>query len=89
MARYRADLIETAWNNELIYGTKAAALDKENSSKIVGVIKEISRASQFLVITHNDPLIQNANQIVGVALNKQKSSVVGLKLKDELKTIKT
>jgi len=28
MARYRADLIETAWNNEKIYGTKPAALDK-------------------------------------------------------------
>ena len=28
MARYRADLIETAWNNELIYGTKPAALNK-------------------------------------------------------------
>jgi len=26
MARYRADLIETAWNNELIYGTSPTAL---------------------------------------------------------------
>ena len=28
MARYRADLIETAWNNELVYGTRPAALNK-------------------------------------------------------------
>jgi hypothetical protein len=28
MARYRADLIETAWNNELVYGTKPTTLDK-------------------------------------------------------------
>ena len=28
MARYRADLIETAWNNELVYGTRPTTLNK-------------------------------------------------------------
>jgi chromosome segregation protein len=67
-----------------IFDEVDAALDKENSSKMVNVIKEMSKKSQFIVVTHNDPLIQNASQIIGVALNKQKSSVVGLKLREQI-----
>ena len=60
-----------------------AALDRENSAKIVGLIKEVSKQSQFIAITHNEQLIEHADQIIGVALNKQKSSVIGLKLREE------
>ncbi|MDD5162599.1 MAG: AAA family ATPase [Candidatus ainarchaeum sp.] len=67
-----------------IFDEADAALDKENSAKMVNVIKEMSKKSQFIVVTHNDPLIQNASQIIGVALNKQKSSVVGLKLREQM-----
>src|SRR3989344_6519659 len=67
-----------------VFDEADAALDKQNSAKMVGLIKEMSKKSQFLVITHNDPLIQSASQVIGVALNRQKSSVVGLKLKEEL-----
>ena len=70
-----------------IFDEADAALDKENSSKMVNVIKEMSKKSQFIVVTHNDPLIQNANQIIGVALNKQKSSVIGLKLKEQIDSL--
>ncbi len=45
---------------------------------------DISKESQFVAITHNDSLIRNADQIIGVALNEQKSSVIGLKLKEKL-----
>ncbi|MBI2530567.1 MAG: AAA family ATPase [Candidatus Diapherotrites archaeon] len=61
-----------------------AALDKENSEKLMRMIMDISRESQFIAITHNDSLIRNADQIIGVALNEQKSSVIGLKLKEKL-----
>ncbi len=64
-----------------------AALDKENSEKLMRMIKDISRESQFIAITHNDSLIRNADQIIGVALNEQKSSVIGLKLKEKLENI--
>jgi len=45
------------------------------------LIKKISENSQFVAITHNDTLTKQADQIVGVALTKDKSSVIGLKLK--------
>jgi len=61
-----------------------AALDKENSMKVGKLIKGISEGSQFISITHNDSIIKEADQIIGVALNKQKSSVIGLKLKQEV-----
>lgn len=67
-----------------IFDEADAALDAENSIKLVNLIKEISKTSQFIAITHNDPLIKEADQIIGVALNEQKSSVIGLKLKEEL-----
>jgi len=70
-----------------IFDEADAALDKENSLKMVKIIKDTSRKSQFIAITHNDPLIKEADQIIGVALNKQKSSVIGLKLREQ--TIKT
>ncbi len=67
-----------------IFDEADAALDKENSLKMVKIIKEISKQSQFIAITHNDPLIKAADQIIGVALNKQKSSVIGLKLRESV-----
>ena len=66
-----------------VFDEADAALDKENSLKMAKIIREISMQSQFIAITHNDPLVQEANQIIGVALNKQKSSVIGLKLKEK------
>ncbi len=65
-----------------VFDEADAALDKENSIKMVKIIKQISKKSQFIAITHNDPLIKEADQIIGVALNKQKSSVIGLNLRE-------
>ncbi len=61
-----------------------AALDKDNSAKFARILCNISRTSQFISITHNDTVIKEADQIVGVALNKDKSSVIGLRLKEEI-----
>lgn len=65
-----------------VFDEADAALDKENSMKLARMIRSISESGQFIAITHNDALIKNAQQIVGVALNKQNSSVIGLKLED-------
>ncbi len=60
-----------------------AALDKDNSIKVGKMIAEQSKKSQFIVISHNDSVINQADQIIGVALNKQKSSVIGLRLRSK------
>ncbi len=65
-----------------IFDEADAALDKENSAKLGRIIAKISQKNQFIGITHNDTVVKLANQIIGVALNEQKSSVVGLKLKE-------
>ena len=67
-----------------IFDEADAALDKENSVKLARMIAEVSKKSQFIAITHNDSVIREADQLVGVTLNKDKSSVIGLKLKEEL-----
>jgi len=64
-----------------IFDEVDAALDKDNSVKVGNMVKEQSMASQFIAISHNDAVINQADQIIGVALNKQKSSVIGLRLK--------
>ncbi len=61
-----------------------AALDKENSMKMASLIEMIAKNSQFIAITHNDTITKKASQIVGVALNKENSSVIGLKLKNTI-----
>jgi chromosome segregation protein len=67
-----------------IFDEADAALDKENSMKLAKMVKMISKNTQFIAITHNDLMLQEADQLIGVALNKDKSSVVGLKLKQEI-----
>ncbi len=59
-----------------------AALDKENSMKMGNLIEMIAKKSQFIAITHNDTITKKASQIIGVAINKDNSSVIGLKLKN-------
>ncbi len=66
-----------------IFDEVDAALDKENSVKVGNMLKEQSKASQFIVISHNDAVINQADQIIGVAINRQKSSVIGLRLRKQ------
>ncbi|MDO8625047.1 MAG: hypothetical protein Q7R47_03110, partial [Candidatus Diapherotrites archaeon] len=65
-----------------IFDEADAALDKENSGKLARIIARISEKNQFIGITHNDTIVKQAHQIIGVALNEQKSSVVGLRLRE-------
>lgn len=63
-----------------------AALDAQNSSRLAKMIKEISKYSQVIAITHNEEVIKEADQIIGVALDKDKSSVIGLRLKEQIRS---
>jgi len=67
-----------------VFDEADAALDDENSLKMVKIIKEISKESQFIAITHNNSLIKEADLIVGITLDKNKSSVIGLDLKQKI-----
>jgi len=67
-----------------IFDEVDAALDKDNSIKVGKMVKSQSEHRQFISISHNDSIINQADQIIGVALNKHKSSVIGLKLKKKV-----
>ncbi|MBI5229404.1 hypothetical protein HY991_04790 [Candidatus Micrarchaeota archaeon] len=57
-----------------------AALDQENSLKLVALLKELSKDSQFIVVTHNETVYRKADCLVGVAMSKEGSKLVEVKL---------
>ena len=57
-----------------------AALDKENSKKLSHLLKEMSKNSQFIVVSHNDTLITQAEAAIGVAKQENHSRVFGIEL---------
>ena len=59
-----------------------AALDKENSERVARMLKKFSRDLQFIIITHNAALTRNSDQIIGVHMAKDGSSLVEVDLKN-------
>lgn len=59
-----------------------AALDRENSERIAKMIKKFSKGLQFVLVTHNPPVIRSSDQIIGVHMGKDGSSFVELDMKD-------
>jgi len=57
-----------------------AALDKSNTLKVVNLLKKQSKDIQFVVISHNDSLVKEADQIFGVSMEAGESKVFGVKL---------
>ncbi|VVB77475.1 Chromosome partition protein Smc [uncultured archaeon] len=55
-----------------------AALDKENSKKLSQLIKELGKQAQFIVVSHNDSLIVNADAAIGVVKTSDESKAVGI-----------
>jgi chromosome segregation protein len=58
-----------------------AALDKENSERLARMLKKISKQLQFIIITHNPSVTRESDQIIGVHMGKDGSSVVEVDLK--------
>ncbi len=56
-----------------------AALDKLNSQRMAELIKNFSKNSQIILISHNDILISNADTIIGITKSKGYSKAVHLK----------
>ncbi len=59
-----------------------AALDQENSRKLADLLKQLSKGSQFLVVTHNQTVYKEAGCLIGVAMTKQGSQLVEVKLNE-------
>jgi len=58
-----------------------AALDKHNSEKFAKLIKQYSEKAQYVVISHNDAIISEANTLYGVSMNEHGiSQVVSLRV---------
>ncbi|MDO8627621.1 MAG: chromosome segregation SMC family protein, partial [Candidatus Diapherotrites archaeon] len=68
-----------------IFDEADAALDKTNSSRLASMIKEVSKLSQFIAVTHNDSIIEASDQIIGVTLTSTNSSAIGVNVKEKLK----
>lgn len=59
-----------------------AALDKRNSERLAGLLQQYMKSGQYIVITHNDAIIMNANILYGVSMHESVSKVLSLKVND-------
>ncbi|MFH1134173.1 MAG: chromosome segregation protein SMC [Nanoarchaeota archaeon] len=58
-----------------------AALDKRNSEKLAKLIRQYSEKAQYVMISHNDNIISEADILYGVSMNEHgMSKVVSLKI---------
>lgn len=57
-----------------------AALDKHNSEKLGKLFAQYSSRAQYIVISHNDAIISEADQIYGVSMQEGVSKVTSLRL---------
>jgi chromosome segregation protein len=57
-----------------------AALDKHNSEKLSKLIRNYSGNAQYIVISHNDSLISEADTLFGVSMQEGISKVTSLKI---------
>ncbi len=68
-----------------IFDEVDAALDKENAKKLSILIKEMSKEAQFIVISHNDSLIVNADTAIGVVKAEGESRAYGVEVSSMVK----
>ncbi len=57
-----------------------AALDKANSEKLSKLVAEYSDRAQYLMISHNDNIITEAERIYGVSMQEGVSKIISLKV---------
>lgn len=57
-----------------------AALDKRNSERLANLLKKYMQKGQYIVITHNDEIINSSTNIYGVSMHDGISKVISLKV---------
>ncbi len=65
-----------------VFDESDSALDKSNTKRIVDLIKKHSKLAQFIIISHNDQLIKEADQVYGVSMEHGESKIIGIQLPD-------
>ncbi len=55
-----------------------AALDKRNSERLARLLKKHMKKGQYVIITHNDEVISNADTLYGVSMHEGISKIVSL-----------
>lgn len=61
-----------------------AALDKENAHKMADFVRQMSKGAQFIVVTHNDAVLQSADVALGVMKTEDGSKIVGVQLEGSI-----
>lgn len=58
-----------------------AALDKTNSEKLAKLIRKYCKSAQYVVISHNDAVISEADHLYGISMNEHGiSKVLSIKM---------
>jgi len=57
-----------------------AALDKRNAEKLAKLFKKYSENAQYVVISHNDSVITEADRLFGISMQEGISKITSLKL---------
>ncbi|MBI3333953.1 AAA family ATPase [Candidatus Pacearchaeota archaeon] len=65
-----------------------AALDKRNSERLAALLHKYMKAGQYIVITHNDAIIMNAQVLYGVSMHDGVSKILSLNLQESLQEAK-
>ncbi|MGC9310371.1 MAG: chromosome segregation SMC family protein [Candidatus Aenigmatarchaeota archaeon] len=65
-----------------------AALDRENTRKVIEIIQEFTDDQQYVIITHNEVTISKSNQVYGVISENGISSIVGIRLSKREETLR-
>ncbi len=58
-------------------------LDKPNAEKMARFIKRLSKDNQFIVVSHRDVVLKEADQIIGVYMREDGSSAIEILLSSE------
>jgi chromosome segregation protein len=57
-----------------------AALDKHNSETLSRLVRSYSDRAQYILISHNDALIAEADTLFGISMNEGVSKVTSLRI---------
>ena len=76
-------LLQTRPSPFVVLDEVDAMLDESNVGRFTEAVKQLSEASQFIVVTHNRRTIEMADHIYGVSMGKDMtSSILSLRLSD-------
>jgi chromosome segregation protein len=57
-----------------------AALDKRNSERLAGLLRRYMQKGQYIIITHNDEIMNRATNLYGVSMHDGISKIISLKV---------